>query len=137
MADGIFNPYIEKKKKERPKYVDPILSEAGTPGTKVRLDGDSYVLELKETELDAVPERLAQIIRDVDPDHLVRHHVALTQEKPEEKDDVMVLPTSLGFLSVYVGEGGTEVDVFRRLGNAFYGFKDVLDKHRTRVIVRA
>jgi len=45
MAKGIFNPYVEKKKKKS-KPVDPLLEELGKAETSVRLDGDSYVLEL-------------------------------------------------------------------------------------------
>ncbi len=137
MADGVFNPYAEEKKEEKSTYVDPLLSETGLPPTKVRLDGDSYVLELQGTELENVPERLAQIIQALEPEHLRRHKVALLAAKPNEDKDTMVLPTPRGFLSVYVGEGGTEIDVFRRLGNAFYGFNAILKQHHTKVIVRA
>jgi len=136
MAKGIFNPYVEKKKKKS-KPVDPLLEELGKAETSVRLDGDSYVLELGKTELEQVPARLAGIVQDFEPDHLSRHRVSLTKDKPGGDKETVVLPTPEGYLSVYVGEGGTEVDAFRRLGRAFYGFQDVLDKHHTRVIVRA
>lgn len=149
MPSGIFNPF---KKQEKPKqnYVgatdpkNPRDTEyADPPKSTIRLDGDSYVLQLNEVELEEVNARLEALLRDVAKEHSnvlsdagVSFHTK--PQIPELRTGEMRLETPAGFIVVYAGEGGKEVDCFRRLAYALYGLpiNELLARHKARVYKR-
>lgn len=146
---GIFNPFIspsERKKKfvgatdpQTPRdteYKEP-------PKSTIRLDGDSYVLQINNVEMEELNTRLELLLKDV----AQRHGVALTDagvsfitkpKRPTLIEGQLSLETPTGFIVVYAGENGKEVDCFRRLAYALYllPIKDILDKHNSRVYKR-
>lgn len=132
---GVFNPYQEppEKKKEGPP-----------PDASIRLDGDSYILEFQNVRLNEIPSRLGNLIHDVREKHLshmVRNGIELYPLKEIfnlEKDE-LVLPTPKGHLVVYVGEGGKEVDAYRRVAFALRGLPiaDIMNKYQARIIARS
>lgn len=152
MTKGIFNPFVTPEK-PKPNYKSPTLdmydSEIGGPEPKggVRLDGDSHVLWLKETNLDEVPQRLGEIFSDVAakyPNKLVQYGINLiplgltyTTEKTDS-----VLKTPIGRLHVHVGENteGQDIEIlsFQRMAHALYAINvpDILTKHNAKIIVR-
>lgn len=122
MGKGVFNPFAAPKE----DFVSPIgndplnteLEEVVIPS--VRLDGDSFVLEFQDAELENVPDRLGALISELmsHPDarkDLVRDGVDMYPRGSTRKvdDGEMVLPTPHGYLSVFVGDERTEVTVFR------------------------
>lgn len=134
---GIFNPYatapiVEEKKNF--EYVNLHDKEENKPA--IRLDGDSYVLVLDKTTLEEVPGRLAKLINDIDEYDRKMRRISITKENVNTDPCVLTLPVPNGYLNVYVGEGGTEVEAFRRIGQLCYGFNHVLKRHNAKVIVR-
>lgn len=152
MAKGVFNPFAppEEKKQDFRSALDnnPLDTEFGQiekPG--VRLDGDSFILELKETELKEVPTRLGSLIKDVASKHsaqLLRMGINLipngTTYQTEATDAVLATPQ--GKLHVHIGDKeeteDTEVASFRRIAYALHQINvpDILEKHKAKLIVR-
>ena len=140
MSSGIFNPFVPDKnspKREPPKELGDI-----------RLDGDSYVLELKQITRDGVPERLGALIQTIMRTHrhiLVRHGIDLRTEggKHALEENEVGLQTPQGHICVYVPvvpnekKHATEVKVFRRIACALREIpRNILETHNTRVIER-
>ena len=154
MAKGVFNPFeVPKKKKKFRSSTDlknPYDSEFSTPTLgDIKLDGDSYVLELKEIDLKDIAPRLGALLKDVTAAHrdvMLRHGVELLPiEDPRAIEEGEVsLPTPDGHICVYVSQENTEqkvqteVEVFRRIACALLEVpRELLVKHKARVIVRA
>jgi hypothetical protein len=134
---GIFDPYAPPKPKAPPaRKVDLNASETPEVGPSVRLDGDSYVVVLNNTKLEDVPTRLAKLVGGVPVETQTLHQVQLTADNPYKGANVVTLPTALGFLHVFVGEGGTEVDAFRRIGHMLYGMHALLKQHDAKIVIR-
>jgi hypothetical protein len=146
---GIFNPFV-KPSERRKDFIGstdprtPLDTEYATaPKSTVRLDGDSYVLQLNQTEIEDINTRLEALLKDV----ARTHATALTDagvsflakpENPTLLPGQLSLETPTGFVIVYAGEGGKEVDCFRRLAYALYllPVKDILARHNARVYKR-
>ena len=145
MSKGIFNPYEAPKKDFRAAVDDnPYDTEHGGP-TKgsVKLDGDSYILEFKDAELEDVPVRLGELIYTVIQSyrtHMLQHGINLvsldSEHHPEEQE--MSLPTPRGHLSVYVDKEKNETEVWRRIAYALHllPLKETLAKHKAKILVR-
>lgn len=151
MPKGIFNPYQKPKKNfVSPTGAKPFNTEfQEASGGTIRLDGDSYILELAGADLKEVPSRLGALIYDVTQlegckDELARYGIRLhlPQEKldlsPEELIDTVILKTDAGFLQVHIEDFSSEVGIYRRIAHALYclPIRNILKKHRARIIVR-
>lgn len=130
---GIFNPYQQPKPK---KKKEPLLAS-------VRLDGDSYILEFFNVALKGIPERLGDLIHDIQLKYhsqLIQNGIDLhpTNESFTLEEGELSLPTPKGHLTVYVGTNGKEVDAYRRIGYALcrLPIEDILTKHNTKIITR-
>jgi len=141
MATGVFNPYIEKKKQPEPGDSEEII-----PGD-IRLDGDSYVLELRQVDQKDLPARLGALLRDVMMDHshvLMRHGIDILPrgETRQLEENEVSLPTPAGHICVYVGDVkddpvNTEIKVFRRIACALREVpRKILAKNRAKVLER-
>jgi hypothetical protein len=146
---GIFNPFLkpEERKKNFIGATDPTTpldTEYETaPKSTIRLDGDSYVLQLNQTDIEEINTRLEALLKDVAKEHEAALIVAGVSfiskpENPTLSPGQLSLETPTGFVVVYAGEGGKEVDCFRRLAYALYllPIKDILAKHNARVYKR-
>jgi hypothetical protein len=107
------------------------------------LDGDSYVLQFNNIEMEELHTRLEALLKDI----AKKHALALSQagvsfvskpHTPELFPGQLRLETPSGFIIVYAGEDGKEVDCFRRLAYALYllPIKDLLVVHDARVYKR-
>lgn len=154
---GIFDPFgppqvPQEKPPERSvgNFDMTAAEEVGQtePETNVRLDGGSYILELRDLEVDKVPERLGQLVKDViekHPEHMLQQGIQLLPRgstfDTEEQD--LILPTPVGYLVVYVGEldddEQPEDAAYRRIAYSLLHLpiNDILDQHQARVIVRS
>jgi len=151
MPSGIFNPF---KKPGPPKkdFVgatdpkNPLNTEyEDSPKSTIRLDGDSYVLQLDNIDMEEVNTRLEAIIRDLwsNPayqERLVANGVRFAKkpELPELNPGEMRLETPRGYILVYAGDNGKEVDCFRRLAYTLYllPIKELLAKHKAKAYKR-
>lgn len=147
MTTGIFNPYVEKKPKkyERAPTDEEMYSEeyGGPAKDDVKLDGNSYILELKEADLEDVPGRLGELLYGVmqeHPAHMLQHGINLTPLDAALKveDNELSLPTPSGHISVYVDKEKDETEVWRRVAHALHLLPNnqILVKHKARIIVR-
>lgn len=153
MPKGVFNPYVKKKPKKKfqapTDHKNPYDTEFGTPRLgNIKLDGDSYVLELQELDVANIAARLGELLDDSVKNHrsiLLRHGIDLLplQDTRALEQGEVSLPTPKGHLCVYVSEENlkdkskTEVEVFRRIACAFREIpREILAKHKARVIVR-
>jgi len=150
MTKGIFNPFRKPGAPKKnfvgatdPKNPRDTEYREETPKSTIRLDGDSYALQFNNIEMEELHMRLEALLCDVIKDH----RAALTAagvsyvpkpETPELSPGELRLETPKGFIVVYAGEGGKEVDCFRRLAYALYGLpvRDILAKHQARVYKR-
>jgi hypothetical protein len=141
MATGIFNPYVEKKEPPQPGGAEEVI-----PGD-IRLDGDSYVLELQQVDVKDIPARLGALLTDVMVDHrhvLVRHGIDILPrgETRQLEENEVSLPTPAGHLCVYIGDPEddtvkTEVKVFRRIACALREVpRKILVKNRAKILER-
>lgn len=146
---GVFNPF-QKQGPPKKNFIgatdahNPLNTEyEEPPKSTIRLDGDSYVLQLNNTDFKEINNRLEFLLKDIAKSHasaLSDAGVSFVPKpnKPELSTGQLCLETSTGFVVVYAGEGGKEVDCFRRLAYALYllPIKDILDKHDARVYRR-
>jgi hypothetical protein len=147
MPKGIFNPYKkpeEKKDFKSPLGDNPYDTEYGQREENIRLDGDSYVIEFKNTKLEEIPVRLINLVKDAmkqNTDYFHSQGITLIPkgEKYQTTSEEIILPTQEGQLCVYVGVGGTEVEAFRRIGYTLHNLSvpTVLKTHNAKVIKRA
>ena len=150
MAKGIFNPFKAPDPPKKPfvSSTDPLHPlnteyNAPTKGT-IRLDGDSYVLQFNNIDLEELRDRLEALIKDIiranHTDRLAYEGVSFHDypDVPVLTDGQLRLKTPTGHLVIYAGEHGKEVDCFRRLAYALYNLpiKDILDKHNAKVYKR-
>ena len=149
---GVFNPFATPKEiqEERGSATaeEPFNTEwEPVPKPTIRLDGDSYALELRELELDDVPQRLGSLFKEVQEHYkedLQRHGITLSETKIDalEKPGIVTLDTPEGYLHVFVGtlspESDTEVAAFRRMAYALghTNVPTILKEHKAKVIVR-
>jgi hypothetical protein len=149
MTKGIFNPF---KKPGTPKqdFVSPTDAKnplnteyQEPPKSTIRLDGDSYVLQLNDLELEEVNERLELILKTVAKQYARELQSAgvsfiVKPQKPDLTSGQLKLETPTGYVIVYAGDQGKEVDCFRRLAYALYTLpiKELLAKHKARVYKR-
>ena len=150
MAKGIFNPF---RKPEAPKkdFIgatdprNPYDTEYNTDTSKstIRLDGDSYVLQFNNVEMEELHSRLELLLKDVIKDHedaLAANGVSFIPKPqyPELTEGQLRLETPTGFVVVYAGENGKEVDCFRRLAYSLYllPIKDILVRNKAKVYKR-
>jgi hypothetical protein len=150
VAKGIFNPFQKPGAPKKnfvgatdPKNPRDTEYQEDTPKSTIRLDGDSYVLQFNNVEVEELHKRLESLLRDVAKEHsaaLTSAGVSFLAKPatPELSPGELRLETPMGFIVVYAGEDGKEVDCFRRLAYALYGLpiKDLLAKHRARVYKR-
>jgi hypothetical protein len=153
MKSGIFNPFAPKtappKRKMTPSLERGVslAEEAGEgeyKGSSIRLDGGSYILELNEIELEDVPDRLGNLVKEIiehHPDHMFQQGVQLIPRGKtfQVDDEEMVLPTPVGHLLVYVGSVMEEDTAYRRIAHALrhLPIESILAKHKARIIVRS
>ena len=141
MATGIFNPYVEKKKPPVPGDLEKVI-----PGD-IRLDGDSYILELQQVDVKDLPARLGALLKDVMVDYshvLMRHGIDILPrgETRQLEENEVALPTPEGHICVYVGKSedgpvNTEVKVFRRIACALREVpRKILVKNKAKVLER-
>ena len=147
MPKGIFNPFQDPK----PNFVSPTgdkplnteYTEEG-PGS-VRLDGDSYVLELESTELKDVPDRIAALVSDIQAipelgrelnDRGVSVHPGIDVSTMDITGSFF--KTSHGILVIEEPTDENEVLIYRRLGYALaeLPIANVLKKHRAKLVIR-
>jgi hypothetical protein len=147
---GIFNPFLTPNERKKKKFVgatDPVnprdTEYKEPPKSTIRLDGDSYVLQINDVEFEELNARLEFLLKEVAQQHgaaLTRAGVSFIDKpnRPELIEGQLSLETPTGFIIVYAGENGKEVDCFRRLAYALYllPIKDILDKHNSRVYKR-
>ena len=151
MADGIFNPFGEPKKPKK----DFLASTAETPlDTEfqappigdVRLDGEAFVVVLKNTVLADMHKRVGLLMRDVQtkhPDVLSKYgiHIVDLDATYQTEDDETVMETPSGFLIVWIGAvppDQAQDEAFKRLGHALNQINDVplLEEHAIQIIER-
>ncbi len=147
MTTGVFNPYVAKKKKKKPPPTFGNPAEEIILGN-IRLDGDSYVLELQHADLKDIPARLGALLKDVSKDHghiLVRHGIDILppgHTRQLEAGEVS-LPTPDGHICVFIGEHDSnqreaEIQVFRRLACALREVpRTILVKNQAKILERA
>jgi len=140
MATGIFNPFAPAKKPEQKQKDEPLGD--------IRLDGDSYVLELQRITMDGVPERLGTLLKTIMKTHratLLRHGIDLRNDGGEQalEENEVGLQTPAGHICVYVPndpedkQTSTEVKVFRRIACALREIpRKILEDNNARVIER-
>lgn len=146
---GIFNPFKTPNERKQ-DFISPLDAKhpldteyVSPPKSTIRLDGDSYVLQFNDIEMEDLHTRLEKLLKDV----AKKHAVALSQagvsfvskpNEPELSSGQLRLETPTGFIVVYAGDDGKEVDCFRRLAYALYllPIKDLLDVHNARVYRR-
>lgn len=147
---GIFNPYEKQTKTKKKNFLSPMdpttpldTEQPPPANNSIRLDGDSYVLQFNNAVLDDINNRLELLLKDVVKEHadaLEDAGVAFIAKplQPELTPGQLQLETSTGYIVVYAGEGGKEVDCFRRLAYALYllPIKDLLVKHNAKVYKR-
>jgi hypothetical protein len=150
VAKGIFNPFQKPGAPKKnfvgatdPKNPRDTEYQEETPKSTIRLDGDSYVLQFNNVEVEELHKRLEALLQDVAKVHrsaLTAAGVSFIPKPavPELTQGQLRLETPLGFIIVYAGEDGKEVDCFRRLAYALYSLpiKDLLAKHHARVYKR-
>lgn len=150
MVKGIFNPFNRPGTPKKnfvgatdPK--NPLDTEYrdDVPKSNIRLDGDSYVLQINNVEMEELHTRLELLVREVAREHgaaLAAAGVSYVDKSAtmELRPGEQRLETPMGFIIVYAGEDGKEVDCFRRLAYALYGLpiKDILDKYHASVYKR-
>jgi len=148
---GIFNPYAEKKPPPKRKNLTldrgiSLAEEMGMtePESSIRLDGGSFILELRQLDLKDVPGRLGNLLKDViqeHPAHMSDRGIQLVPRKEQfnANEDELVLPTPTGHLIVYVGSEMNEDAAYRRIAHALMHLpiKNILAKHQARIIVRS
>ena len=157
MPRGIFNPYVEKKPKKNfqsptdPKNPFDTEFRDAPPVGDIKLDGDSYVLELRNLDSDHIAQRLGELISDAVTTHrevLVRHGIDIIPKgvTREIEHGEVSLPTPHGAICVFVStydenkedQTKIEIEVFRRIACAFREIpREILERHKARVIVRA
>jgi hypothetical protein len=152
--DGIFNPYkIKVPKKDFQSPIDgenPYDTEYGEAKLgNIKLDGDSYVLELQELDAEGIAGRLGELLKTVSEEHkdtLLRHGIELipTNSTRQLEEGEVSLPTPDGNIYLFVSPDAvgnnnqTEVDAFRRITGALKEVpRELLVKHKARIIVRA
>jgi hypothetical protein len=147
---GVFNPYDRDRTAKKKKFLSPMdpmnpadTEQAPRPKNSIRLDGDSYILQFDDAELDEINERLEVLLKDVVKEHAVALSDAgvsfmVKPQKPTLVSGQLQLETNTGYIIVYAGEGGKEVDCFRRLAYALYllPIKNILAKHSAKVYKR-
>ena len=143
MPAGIFNPYVEKKKPKSPG------GDIEAPLGDIRLDGDSYVLEFKELNLEDLPTKLGELLHDITLKHkevLLRHGIDILPRGGTRhlEDNEVTLPTPVGHICVFVDSLkedkplATEVKVFRRIACALREVpRTLLKKHQVTIVERA
>ncbi len=143
MPKGVFNPFAEKKKHR------PMGKALEAPLGDIKLDGDSYVLELKQLDVEDIPVRLGELLHDVMLNHkevLVRHGIDILSRGDSRhlEENEVSLPTPVGHICVYVGApetdkpSATEVKVFRRIACALREVpRNLLIKHKVSILERA
>ncbi len=157
MPRGVFNPFVTKKPKKNfqspTDHKNPYDTEFGDapPVGDIKLDGDSFVLELKNLDIDNVAQRLGELLNDAIQTHrdvLARHGIDLIPKGVTREIEVgeVSLPTPHGAICVFVAsfeenkedQAKIEIEVFRRIACAFREIpREILERHNARVIVRA
>jgi hypothetical protein len=150
VAKGIFNPFQKPGAPKKsfvgatdPKNPRDTEYQDEPPKSTIRLDGDSYVLQFNDIELEDLNKRLETLLQEVSREHapaLTDAGVMFVPKPniPELSEGQLRLETPRGYVVVYAGENGKEVDCFRRLAYALYGLpiKDILDRHNAKVYKR-
>jgi hypothetical protein len=154
MPKGIFNPFKgpEPEKKNFIAATDPNnpynTEYSAAPKSTIRLDGDSYVLQFDQIELEELHTRIEALLGDVLKKHepelnaagvyyTYKNNTSLNLPTPLAPGELR-LETPNGYLTIYAGENGKEVECFRRLAYALYPLpiKDILAKHHAKVYRR-
>lgn len=141
MPTGVFNPFEQKKK-------PPTKTEEQQELGDIRLDGDSYILELRQVARDGLVVRLGHLIHTLMRTHrstLLRHGIELRKEgdKAKLEENEVGLKTPAGHICVYIEpnpsdtKADIEVKVFRRIACALHSIpRKVLEANNARVIER-
>jgi len=148
---GIFNPF-KKPGKPKQDYVsstdpkNPRDTEyTEMPKGSIRLDGDSYVLQINNVTLEELTLRLELLLQAVSNIHSKELQTAgvffySKPYKPTLQDDQLLLETPNGYIVIYaqLEESRKEVDCYRRLAYALYSLpiQNILVKHNAKVYKR-
>lgn len=152
MPTGIKNPFAKPRKNFKSATgKDPLNTEfVAKKKGDIRLDGESYVIVLKEAILDDIPERLGFLFDAIQKQYRTeletQHGIALSPKRPTSDGwnayrrlsaTHVALPTPKGSLFICADEED-EDEAFRRMGRALQNLPvaSILQQQNIQLIVR-